>query len=340
MAAAFESINAGELRRHIDVLADDTMEGRNVGSRGGQAAGGYIVTQLERLKMRGGAADQKFYQPLPTGGRNILALLPGSDPQLAREVIVVGAHYDHVGYGSSRTSYGPYGYIHNGADDNASGTAGLLELAEACTMLPTAPARTILFTWWDGEEHGLLGSKHWLSQPTLARSSVVFMVNLDMIGRAQGGKVQVLGTRTAPGLRELVSRRNDGGLTIDFAWELEGNSDHWPFVKADVPILMFHTGLHADYHRPSDDAERINADDARQVTRLVLATLLEAAGVPHLPKFRRSGLAEASEATRARFEQPLAPPPGRLGVVLAQKPTIGARADASADTGVALSEIV
>src|SRR5690606_3687721 len=119
--------------------ADDTFEGREAGSRGGHAAAGYIVRQLQRYGVQGGGEDGGYFQNFGAGYRNILAVIPGSDPQLRRQAVVVGAHYDHVGYGTPQNSYGPTGYIHNGADDNASGVAGLLEVIEAFTLLPSAP---------------------------------------------------------------------------------------------------------------------------------------------------------------------------------------------------------
>lgn len=314
---ALESIRAAELKTHVDALADDTMEGREVGSRGGQAAAGYLVHHLRRLGIKGGAADGSYYQPLPTGGKNVLAFIPGSDPQLAQQVIVVGAHYDHVGYGNSRTSYGPFGYIHNGADDNASGTAALLEFAEAVTLLPTPPKRSLLLAWWDGEEQGLHGSKHWFAQPTLARDRVVFGFNLDMIGRLRNDELQVIGSRTAFGLRQLVSRQNqETRLALDFRWENKSNSDHWTFFDAQVPVLMFHTGEHPDYHRPSDDIEKINNPGIERISRLLLNVVYELADQPQITAFRHASRQETTESDQRRFEQPLSvtPGPGRFGV--------------------------
>lgn len=267
---ALESIDAGQLRRHVDVLADDTFEGREAGSRGGRAAAGYIVGELQRHGLQPAGIDGGYFQSFGNGYRNILAMIEGRDPTVREQVILLGGHYDHVGYGTARNSYGPTGYIHNGADDNASGTAGLLELVEAFAGLPEPPRRTLLFAFWDGEEKGLLGSKHWAANPTIRLDKIALAVNLDMIGRLNGRKLEVHGTRTGFGMRQLVSRANEGiDLNLDFVWKLEANSDHYSFYERNVPVLMLHTGLHNDYHRPSDDAEKVNGDGMQQVTRLL-----------------------------------------------------------------------
>ncbi len=156
--AAMESIRLPDLRRHVGTLASDSLEGREAGARGGKAAGAYLVSELRRLKVRPGGEDGSYYQYFEPDYRNVLALVPGRDPELRNEVVVISAHYDHVGYGTRRNSRGPWGLVHNGADDNASGTAGLLEVIEAFAALEPAPRRTVLFAFWDAEEKGLLGS--------------------------------------------------------------------------------------------------------------------------------------------------------------------------------------
>jgi acetylornithine deacetylase/succinyl-diaminopimelate desuccinylase-like protein len=149
---ACNTITSSELQRHVDVLADDSFEGREAGSRGGQAAGGYLVQYFEQNGLAGAGVDGSYFQPFGNGCRNILGMIRGSDPELQDEVIIIGAHYDHVGYGTRRNSFGPLGYIHNGADDNASGTAALLEVMQAFSKLPEPPRRTVVFAAWDGEE--------------------------------------------------------------------------------------------------------------------------------------------------------------------------------------------
>jgi len=310
--AALESVTADEVKQHVAVLADDTFEGREAGTRGNRAAGIYIVERLQKLGIAPGGPNGSYYQP-GNGANNILGFIEGRDPELKQEVILVGAHYDHVGYGTNRNSYGPTGYIHNGADDNASGVAGLLEIADAVANLPEKPARSILLAFWDGEEKGLWGSKYWVDHPTVPLDKLRMAMNVDMIGRLRRSRLEVIGIRTAPGLRQLVSRQNGGELLLDFTWDIRGDSDHYPFFSHNIPVLMLHTGKHDDYHRPSDDAEKINHQGLSEIARLMLGIVLEAAEAPELGRFRSQSRVE-SDFLKGAAERTLAPPPGRLGI--------------------------
>lgn len=308
MAAAHASIQAADASRHVHALADDAFEGREGGSRGGRAAGTYIVAALEKLGLQPAGDNGGFYQNFGAM-RNILALVPGSDPALAHELVVVGAHYDHVGYGTASNSYGPTGYIHNGADDNASGVAGLLELAEALGHLPSRPRRPLLIAFWDGEEKGLLGSYHFLRvrPAALAPYTPVFSVNLDMIGRLRGERLEVYGSRTAAGLRMACLEANArANLELVFDWEITDDSDHYPFIAAKIPTVMFHTGLHDQYHRPSDDTHLVNFSGIEPVTRLVLDFVTAIADDPRPPRPFRGQCRTESAATRRGLEMPAA----------------------------------
>ncbi|HVA50507.1 MAG TPA: M20/M25/M40 family metallo-hydrolase [Pirellulales bacterium] len=308
------SITSADLRRHAERLADDTLEGREAGSRGGHAAGHYLGQEFQRHRLAGGAAARSYYQSFGPQYRNILGLLEGSDPQLKQELIVVGAHYDHVGYGNSQNSYGPTGYIHNGADDNASGVAGLLELVEAFSRLDARPKRSILFALWDGEEKGLLGSEYWVAHPTAPLDRVRLAVNLDMIGRLQRKRLEVYGIRSGFGLRRLLSMNNAAtDLAFDFSWTMREDSDHYSFYKRNVPVLMFHSGLHSDYHRPSDDVEKLDFAGMERIVRMLFGVVHELADERKLSGFRGAARHENSELRRER-EQPLPAPPARLGL--------------------------
>jgi Peptidase family M28/PDZ domain len=287
--AAVQSVNSDELFDHVSTLADDAFEGRLIGSRGGRAAAQYIVQQLQMYPVKPAGEDGDFFQSCQRGGRNILATLPGTDPQIRDEYIVVGAHYDHVGDGSKGHALGAIGQIYNGADDNASGVAELLEIIEVLAHAHADCRRSILFAFWDGEEMGMLGSKDWTDQPTVPLASVKLDINLDMVGRLREGKLEVVGTRTGYGFRRLISGQVEDPLWLNYTWELKPNSDHWSFVEHGIPIGMFHTGLHEDYHKPTDDVEKINREGMREVGRYLVATIVKAADAEELPKYRPAG---------------------------------------------------
>jgi Zn-dependent M28 family amino/carboxypeptidase len=314
--AAKNSVTTDEIETHAAALSDDTFEGREAGSRGGRAAAGYLVEQFEKFGLEPAGKSDGFTQTFNGSMRNLLGKLPGSDGQLSEEVILIGAHYDHVGYGTRSNSFGPLGKIHNGADDNASGVSSLLEAAQALALLKGSHKRTILFALWDGEEKGLLGSQHWLTQPTLPRANVRCAINLDMVGRLRDDKLEVYGVRTSRDLRRRISRLNGADdLTLDFLWRMQEDSDHYNFFRYSIPTLMFHTGKHDDYHRPSDDVEKLNISGVQSITRLLVDLAIDLADADDLQGFRsESGREGRDERDRQLLEQPLPDVPNRLGI--------------------------
>lgn len=213
--------------------------------------------------------------------RNVCGFLPGSDPALAKEVVVVGAHHDHVGRGLVGSAGGPAdeGRVHPGADDNASGTACLLELAEALATADRRPRRPVLFLSFSGEELGLLGSVHYVNHPTVPLADLDVMVNCDMIGRYDAKRtMEIGGVGTGEGLRETVERANAPyGLVL--TWDPSGvaPSDNTSFFRKRVPVLFFFTGIHPEYHTPRDTPDTINYPDAARVTSLCLDTVRDLA---------------------------------------------------------------
>jgi hypothetical protein len=282
-SAAIESISTDELYHYVEVLADDVYEGRAAGSRGGHAAAQWLIQQLRPFQLMPAGSDGGYVQKFNDDCRNILVLQPGDDPQLQNEVIVVGAHYDHVGYGNRNNSFGPIGKIHNGADDNASGTSVMLEAVEALARSKLKTRRTILFAFWDGEERGLIGSRYWIAHPTLPINRVKLNVTLDMVGRLRDKRLYVMGSRSGYGMRRLFSDPVDDSLLLDFSWDIQANSDHWPFIEQRIPIALLHTGLHSDYHRPTDDVEKINRQGLREICRYLFAALVHMANEERLP---------------------------------------------------------
>lgn len=207
---------------------------------------------------------------------NVIGMLPGRDPTLREEALVIGAHYDGLGRGGE-TSLTPdrYGEIHPGADDNASGVAGVIALAKAFAR--SGARRSLIFVAFDGEEMGLLGSSHYVKNPPWPLEKTYAMINLDGIGRLMNDRVYLLGVDSAKELRSLVQEAANGGATgwsplLHMRGDAFGPSDHTSFFAKEKPVLMFSTGPHLDYHRPSDTPEKINGEGLEKIVRLIFRT--------------------------------------------------------------------
>jgi hypothetical protein len=221
---------------------------------------------------------------------NVVGYLEGADLKLRDQTVVVGAHFDHLGYGGSGSgSLQPESNaIHNGADDNASGTAGLLELAQALAAKRPQQKRSIIFIAFSGEELGTLGSKYYVNHPFAPLTQTVAMLNLDMVGRLENKTLTVYGTGTSPGWEPLLTRYNaDTSFSFKSIPEGFGPSDHVEFYKKNIPVLFFFTGLHSDYHRPSDDWEKLNYSGEEKIVRLVYEIIEEVDTQPEKPLFTR-----------------------------------------------------
>jgi hypothetical protein len=215
---------------------------------------------------------------------NVAGYLPG----VTDEYVIIGAHYDHIGMGeqSSMSPSEAGKAVHHGADDNASGSAGLVELAWHLAAQPK-PRRGILFLAFAGEELGLLGSNYYVNHPLLPLDKAVAMLNMDMIGRIKDRKVFIGGTATGDGFKPLLEKvRSNTRLQLDASDQGGfGSSDHFSFTVKQVPVLFFFSGLHADYHRPSDTWEKINQDDAAELLKVVAQVTGELANSAPRPKF-------------------------------------------------------
>jgi peptidase M28-like protein/PDZ domain-containing protein len=207
--------------------------------------------------------------PKRSSTRNVVGLLPSGRP--ADEAVVVGAHYDHLGLGTSGSlDPAPDGKIHHGADDNASGVAGLLELVRRYATRAEPRQRSLYFVAFGAEEEGVLGSSHFVKNPPRPLEKVAAMVNMDMIGRLRDDALEVHGVGTSPLLRPLVEEINrTAGLKLKYHEGGYGPSDHSPFYAAGRPVFFVFTGNHPDYHRPSDTADKIDADGLLRVLSLV-----------------------------------------------------------------------
>ncbi len=223
---------------------------------------------------------------------NVVGYLPGQTP----EYLIIGAHYDHLGLGE-QFSMAPseVGKPHLGADDNASGTAGVLELARWLSAQPKQK-RGVLFLCFAGEEIGLLGSRHYVDNPLLPLKDAVAMINLDMIGRLREGKVYVGGVSSGENFKALLDRLlPKHKLTADLSGSFDaGSSDHTSFLSKQVPVLFFFSGLHGDYHKPSDTWEKIDARAAAELLRAVGEAALALMNDPERPRFVRTAAGVAS----------------------------------------------
>jgi len=207
--------------------------------------------------------------------KNVVAAITGSDSTLQNEWVVVGAHYDHLGLGD-RNSLAPsqIGQIHHGADDNASGTAGVLEIARLAARNKREWKRSVLFITFAGEEIGLLGSSYFVNHPTIPLKNTMAMINMDMIGRLTNDRLFVGGVGTSSDFKPWLDSLNKAvGLQLDYSDSGYGASDHMSFNAKKIPVLFMFSGLHTDYHKPSDTSDKINANGAIKVLSLVYLML-------------------------------------------------------------------
>jgi hypothetical protein len=263
----------------VRYLADDALEGRRAGTAGEHCAGDYIAAEFRRIGLEPMGENGGYFQEVPVAsamnphepggtGRNVVGMIRGSDRRLRNEVVIVGAHHDHLGTGGMG-SLAPdeRGAIHNGADDNASGVAAMIAAAKRLRARP--PARSVLFIAFTGEELGLLGSAHYARQPTVPLERTVAMLNLDMVGRLENDPLIVYGVGTAAEWEGILERANTDGIPLALRPDGYGPSDHTSFYARDIPVLHFFTNTHEDYHRPSDEWHRVDIAGVERIAALV-----------------------------------------------------------------------
>lgn len=232
--------------------------------------------------------------------KNVVGVLEGSGP-LADQTVVIGGHYDHIGYGGQGSRERGVTAIHNGADDNASGTAGVIELARRMAARDEPARRRMVFIGFSAEERGLLGSQHYVRNPLFPLEDTVAMVNLDMIGRLRDNRLVIGGTGTAAEFDGLLDELN---ATHQFQMAKDpsgiGPSDHAPFYRANIPVLFFFTDIHDDYHRPTDVVDKIDVEGMVRVTDLVADVVQRLSTMEERPEFREA----PRGARRGRPERP------------------------------------
>ena len=262
----------------IRFLSDDRLQGRMTGSSGADSAAAYLARRFSQVGLQpaaGGwfqsftvgreAPAAKPAQIGPLVGKNVVGILPGRDPVLRNQTVILGAHYDHLGLGGfGSLDPDSTGLVHNGADDNASGAAALIQVAARLAASP--PARTVVFIAFSGEELGLLGSAYYVKHPIYPLASTLAMVNLDMVGRLRNGRLIVFGARSAKEFPALLDSLNwYAGLDMKAQGDGYGPSDHSSFYAAKRPVLHLFTDLHEDYHRTTDDWQKVNYDGLKRV---------------------------------------------------------------------------
>lgn len=294
---AYKAIKADDLKKNLYVIASDEMGGRDTGSPGQKKAGEYMVNYYKSLGISFPKTLGSYYQKVPAeymkqrgGGNlpdseNILAFIEGSEKP--EEIVVISAHYDHVGTRN--------GVVYNGADDDGSGTVGVMEIAKAFQEAKKAgkgPKRSILFLHVTGEEHGLFGSEYYSDNPVFPLANTVVDLNIDMIGRddpENRGKdyVYVIGSEMLSSELKVINEaanKKTNNLILNYKYDdpndperLYYRSDHYNFAKNNIPVAFFFDGIHEDYHKPTDDVEKIDYSLLAKRTQLVFATAWEIA---------------------------------------------------------------
>lgn len=288
-----QKIEEKNIRTHIKFLSDDALQGRLTGSEGERMALDYIEKQFKALKLQPKGESDSYEQKFPfksgvhgTGtegtAHNAVAYLDNK----ADKTIIIGAHFDHLGLGENGSSLdaNPKGKIHNGADDNASGVAGVLELARYFSKNKISEKSNFLFICFSGEELGLYGSKYFTEHPSIDLTKVNYMINMDMIGRLNPTtkSISVSGSGTSPVWETTLKNMTGTQLTIKTDSAGVGPSDHTSFYLKNIPVLHFFTGSHSDYHKPSDDWDKINYAGEKEVLDLIIAVIEKLDSEPQL----------------------------------------------------------
>ena len=366
------SPDTAAILRDIRYLASDALEGRATGSPGNDSAAAYIARRFaglgltpafsssdERVCGKAGSrrttCDGRYLQAfvarsvaaahaglpgeLPT--QNVAAVVRGSDPALRDEYVILGAHFDHLGR-STFNALDPEAVnaIHNGADDNASGTAAVIELARLLRRNP--PKRSLMFVTFSGEELGLLGSQHFVDHLPLPIGTVRAMLNFDMVGRMQGDRMIVYGVATAQELNDIVTRANAvAPLQLTAGGDGFGASDHSSFYAKNLPVLHFFTNVHDDYHKATDDADKINAPGLARVVSLAERITREIADRPQPLTFVRAVAASPTTSTRDNTSAYLGSIPDMGATDVAGVRLTGVRADSPADkAGIKAGDVI
>ena len=285
---AQNNFDVNQLRNDVEYLASDDLEGRETGKSGEDKAAEYIIKRFEALgveplgeegffqtfsfkpKPHPHASEKEMEAVEPVMGKNVIGFINNG----AENTIVIGAHYDHLGEGTKLEGSlyaGKEPMVHNGADDNASGVAVMLALAEKLRSREDLNNNNYLFIGFSGEEKGLFGSNYFTKHPTVEIESINYMINMDMVGRFDEAKgLAINGTGTSPVWDDRIEKVNKTGIKIISDEGGIGPSDHTSFYLQNIPVLHFFTGQHEDYHKPTDDVEKVNFEGMAVVGDFIL----------------------------------------------------------------------
>lgn len=278
------------IKEDVYILANDSLNGRETGTEGEKQAAAYIEKRFEQLGLQPKGDENSYLQEFDfkprtnpheetkistsktdstKNGFNVIGYLDNG----AKTTVVIGAHYDHLGMGGEGSLYREGEAIHNGADDNASGVAVMLNLAERLKNINKN--NNYLFIGFSGEEEGLLGSNYFVKNPTIDTKQVSYMINMDMVGRLNAEKtLAVHGVGTSPIFKQVLFANKDS-LNIAEHESGIGPSDHTSFYLADIPVLHFFTGQHEDYHKPGDDAEKLNYEGMELISNYIFKIITD-----------------------------------------------------------------
>lgn len=288
---AQEDITIPELYAHIETLTQDNWKGRAPGGRLNKKVIRYLRSELKKSGVRHFAGG--FFQPFTTRMRkpegeppgpeiktwNVVGVIHGSDPEWKDEYIILGAHYDHLGMGGPSSKTETKKGFHPGADDNASGTATLLEIAEKLAANRDSLDRSVILVAFGAEEQGLVGSRYFIENPPVPKDQIKLMINMDMVGRLNNQKhIYMGGAGTFPGGMELMQSTGESmGLTPIVHAGSVGGSDHVSFYRKKVSVLGLHTGGHPQYHTPEDTIDLINFAGAQKIAEYIYEVILQVA---------------------------------------------------------------
>ncbi|MEZ4801522.1 MAG: M20/M25/M40 family metallo-hydrolase [Gelidibacter sp.] len=297
-----QSVKSVSLKEDVEVLASDTFEGRETGSTGEKKAADYISKRFKELGLQPKGTKGYFqafsFKPKTDPhsevsftttaedstitGTNILGFIDNK----AENTVIIGAHYDHLGFGGENSLYRDKDKaIHNGADDNASGVAVMLNLVEK--LRKENKGNNYLFMAFSGEEEGLLGSNYFVKHPTVDLKKANYMINMDMVGRLKtDSTLAVYGVGTSPRFKQTLNATNERFKLI-FEESGVGPSDHTSFYLNDIPVLHFFTGQHEDYHKPSDDSDRLNYNGMEAISNYIFDVISDLDKAGKLP-FRKT----------------------------------------------------